>query len=63
VVIPRQLDRRAPAWQMPYPWRERDHAVWTDALCAPGTCVKWGGGVSDVDGSRVYREIDWDHCN
>jgi hypothetical protein len=37
--------------------------VWTGALYAPDTCVKWGGGVSDVDGSRVYREIPWDYCD
>lgn len=38
------------------------HQVWTGALNAPGTCVKWGGGVSDVYGWREYREIGWGHC-
>ncbi|WP_086838628.1 hypothetical protein [Amycolatopsis kentuckyensis] len=37
--------------------------VWTGALYAPTTCVKWGGGVDDVDGSRVYVEVGWSHGN
>jgi hypothetical protein len=38
------------------------HAVWTGALHAPGTCVKWGGGVTEAGGWREYWESGWEHC-